>query len=47
MYSIPGPGYATGLTAAWPALSNWRVWYGARPNYKLWIDDTKAPIKSA
>ncbi len=47
MYSVPGPGYATGLTAAWPALANWRVWYGARPNYKLWIDETKAPFKSA
>jgi peptide/nickel transport system substrate-binding protein len=47
MYSVPGPGYATGLTAAWPCLANWRVWYGARPNYKLWIDTTKAPFKPA
>jgi ABC-type transport system substrate-binding protein len=44
MFSIPGPGYATGLTAAWPALANWRVWSGGRPNYKLWIDETKAPF---
>ena len=44
MYAIPGPGYATGLTAAWPALANWRVWRGGRPNYKLWIDKTKAPF---
>jgi peptide/nickel transport system substrate-binding protein len=47
MYSIPGPGYVTGLTAAWPCLANWRVWQGARPNYHLWIDNTKAPFKSA
>ena len=47
MYSIPGPGYATGLTAAWPCLANWRVWQGARPNYHLWIDETKAPFKTA
>jgi peptide/nickel transport system substrate-binding protein len=44
MYSIPGPGYSTGLTAAWPCLANWRVWRGGRPNYKLWIDETKAPF---
>jgi peptide/nickel transport system substrate-binding protein len=47
MYSIPGLGVATGLTAAWPALANWRVWEGARPNYRIWIDDTKAPLGSA
>ena len=44
MYSIPGPGYSTGLTAAWPALANWRMWRGGRPNYKLWIDETKPPF---
>lgn len=47
MYSIPGPGYGTGLTAAWPCLANWRVYQGARPNYRVWIDQTKAPFKSA
>jgi peptide/nickel transport system substrate-binding protein len=46
-YSIPLPGYATGLTAAWPALANWRVWRSSRPNYHIWIDDTKAPIAKA
>jgi len=46
MYSIPAPGRAASLTAAWPVLANWRVWQTARPNYKLWIDDTKAPVKS-
>ena len=46
MYSIPAPGRAASLTAAWPALANWRVWQSGRPNYKLWIDTTKAPFKS-
>jgi peptide/nickel transport system substrate-binding protein len=46
MYSIPQPGRAASLTAAWPALANWRVWQTGRPNYKLWIDTTKAPFKS-
>jgi hypothetical protein len=44
MYLIPGPGYAAGLTASCPALANWRAWSGARPNYKLWIDETKPPF---
>ena len=47
MYAIPGPGYGTGLTAAWPCLANWRVWQGARPNHKIWTDQTKAPFKTA
>jgi peptide/nickel transport system substrate-binding protein len=46
MYSIPQPGRAASLTAAWPTLANWRVWQTGRPNYKLWIDTTKAPFKS-
>jgi peptide/nickel transport system substrate-binding protein len=44
MYSIPAPGRAASLTAAWPVLANWRVWQQARPNYRLWIDESKAPI---
>ena len=47
MWSVPGLGVATGLTAAWPCLANWRVWRGARPNYRLWIDETKPPFKTA
>ena len=45
-YSAPLPGYATSLTVGWPAMANYRVYQGGRPDYKLWIDDTKAPIKS-
>ena len=41
------PGLATGLTVAWPCLGNFRVWQGARNNYRWWIDDTKPPFKSA
>jgi peptide/nickel transport system substrate-binding protein len=44
MYSIPGAGRAASLTAAWPALANWRVYNTDRPNHKLWIDQTKAPF---
>jgi peptide/nickel transport system substrate-binding protein len=47
MYAIPQPGRAASLTAAWPALANWRVYQTDRPNHKLWIDTTKAPFKSA
>ena len=41
MYSIPGPGRAASLTAAWPVLANWRVWQQPRPLYRLWIDEHK------
>jgi peptide/nickel transport system substrate-binding protein len=47
MYAIPQPGRAASLTAAWPALANWRVWQTDRPMHKLWIDTTKAPFKSS
>ena len=47
MYAVPIPGLATGLTMAWPALGNFRVWQGARHDYRLWVDDTKAPIGKA
>ena len=46
-YALNAPGAATGLTAAWPALANFRVWQGIRNNYRWWIDETKAPFKSA
>ncbi len=45
MYNLSLPGYATGLTVAWPALGNFRVFEGARTHYKLWIDQTKPPFK--
>jgi peptide/nickel transport system substrate-binding protein len=44
-YAISAPGGATGLTAAWPALGNFRVFQGARNNYRFWIDDAKPPLK--
>ena len=46
MYCAVLPGYATGLTVAWPALGNFRVWQGARTHYRFWIDDTNPPLKS-
>jgi peptide/nickel transport system substrate-binding protein len=46
-YSARLPGYATGLTVAWPAVANFRVWEGARTHYRFWIDDTKPPFRGA
>ena len=43
-YGILPPGVATGFLMAWPALGNFRVYQGARLNYRLWVDDTKPPI---
>jgi ABC-type transport system substrate-binding protein len=44
MYTVPFPAVATGYVAAWPCIGNHRVFDSERPNYRLWIDDTKAPI---
>jgi ABC-type transport system substrate-binding protein len=46
-YALPLPAVATGFTAAWPCLGNFRVYQTERPNYRLWVDDTKAPIGKA
>jgi peptide/nickel transport system substrate-binding protein len=49
MYGLVMPGGASGFTMAWPALRNFQVYRGpsAFINYKLWIDDTKPPLKNA
>ena len=47
MYMLLQPGAATGLTVAWPAIGNYRVWRGGRPHRRLWIDDTRPPLKNA
>jgi peptide/nickel transport system substrate-binding protein len=44
MYNLSLPGYATGLTVAWPCVGNFRVFQGSRPHFKIWVDDTKAPL---
>ena len=44
MYGILPPGVATSFTIAWPALGNFRVFQGGRLNYRLWVDQTKAPF---
>jgi ABC-type transport system substrate-binding protein len=46
-YGLAGPGGATGFVVAWPCVQNFQVWRGARNNYRLWIDETKPPFKSA
>jgi len=42
-YGFLTPGVATGFLMAWPALQNFRVYQGARANYRVWIDTTKPP----
>jgi len=44
MFALYPPGSATGFLVSWPALGNFRVFQGGRPNNGLWVDDTKAPI---
>ncbi len=52
-YAVPPPGQATAFEVAWPALRNFGafqgvgVFQGARPNYGLWVDDTKPPLGKA
>jgi peptide/nickel transport system substrate-binding protein len=49
MYSLQPPGPATTFTVAWPCLANFRVYQGGNnwQNYRLWIDDSKPPFRSA
>jgi peptide/nickel transport system substrate-binding protein len=47
MYSLSSPGTATNFAVAWPCIGNFNVYRGARPNYRLWIDQTKAPFKTS
>jgi peptide/nickel transport system substrate-binding protein len=49
MYGMTLPGGSTGFTLAWPALANFQVWNGPQVwrHYQLWIDETKAPFKTA
>ena len=47
MYGLKPPGYASELTAAWPALRNFRVFLNARNNYRFWIDASLPPLKPA
>jgi peptide/nickel transport system substrate-binding protein len=45
-YAVPFPGGASGFVMAWPCIGNYRVFQGGlRPNYRLWVDDTKPPFK--
>jgi ABC-type transport system substrate-binding protein len=46
-YTILLPGVARGFTMAWPCLGNFGVYRDARPNHYLWVDDSKAPLKSS
>ncbi|HLF77459.1 MAG TPA: ABC transporter substrate-binding protein [Dehalococcoidia bacterium] len=46
-YGILPPGVATTFVMAWPSLGNFRVYQGGRLNYRLWVDQTKAPIAKA
>ncbi len=46
-YALPMPVAATGFNMAWPVIGNYRVFNTERINYRLWIDDTKAPLAKA
>ena len=49
MYAIQSPGVGTPFDMAWPALANFSVFRGPgnRQNYKLWVDQTKAPFRTS
>jgi ABC-type transport system substrate-binding protein len=49
MYAIQSPGVGSPFDMAWPALANFSVFRGPgnRQNYKIWIDETKAPFKTS
>jgi ABC-type transport system substrate-binding protein len=43
VYGFLTPGVAAGFLMAWPALQNYRVYRGARANYRIWVDSTQPP----
>ena len=49
VYAIQSPGVGSNFDMAWPALANFSVFRGPtnRQNYKIWIDQTKAPFKAS
>ena len=49
IYSLMVPGVATGFTFGWPAVGNYRVYRGFQvwEQYRLFMDETKAPFKSS
>jgi ABC-type transport system substrate-binding protein len=52
-YAVPPPGQATSFEVAWPAVGNFGAFQGvgnfyiARPDYRLWVDETKPPFTKA
>ena len=46
MYSLSPPGTARTFQVAWPCIGNYQVYQSSRPSYRLWLDPTKAPLKS-
>ena len=45
-YGFLTPGVAASFLMSWPALQNFGVYQGARANFRLWVDSTKAPHTS-
>jgi peptide/nickel transport system substrate-binding protein len=43
IYALLVPGGSSGFALAWPCVGNYQV-YRASANYRLWIDETKAPF---
>jgi hypothetical protein len=46
MYGLKPAGVTSELTAAWPCLRNFRVFLGARNNYRYWIDESLPPFRA-
>jgi peptide/nickel transport system substrate-binding protein len=50
MYVIQPPGVAAGFTMAWPCVGNFRAFNHSSSDfdhYRIWVDQTKPPFKSA
>jgi peptide/nickel transport system substrate-binding protein len=47
MWGLTMPGVTTEFSMAWPALANYRVWStsSTSPYYRLWLDDSKPPVR--
>lgn len=48
IWGLCQPGGAQRFVMAWPAVRNYQVWRGGHwPSYRVWLDDTQAPLKPA
>jgi peptide/nickel transport system substrate-binding protein len=47
VYALQPPGSSSTFVMAWPCLGNFNTFRGTKAHERLWVDDTKAPFRTA